>query len=310
MKIKLVKPRGFCAGVNYAIGIVEESLKKYKNSFPIYILKEIVHNRRIVEDFNQRGAISVQNISDVPNGSVLIFSAHGVPPSFYTEAKERNLTVIDATCPLVKKVHKEALSFIERGFEIFYVGHEGHEEAVGVISECPEKIHLITNHQDANNIQSKQQEKLSYLTQTTLSLTETQEIIEILKKRFPNIQSPPKEDICYATTNRQIAVQKLAVECDVILVLGSANSSNSQRLKERALQEDTDAYLIDDKSQIEAKWFENKSIIGITAGASAPERLVREVIDYLYSEYNIEHVEEIMFIEEKVKFPIPIELKS
>ena len=304
-KIILAKPRGFCAGVEYAIGIVEKSLLEF--DLPIYVLKEIVHNRKIVQDLSERGAKSVKSIEEVPKGSVLIFSAHGVPPEFYTLAKEKGLYVIDATCPLVRKVHLEAIRFVKNGYTILYIGHKGHDEAVGVIAEAPNSIILINDKTEALSVQPPQTDKLAYLTQTTLSLKETAEIINILENRFPSIIGPEKEDICYATTNRQMAVSELAKVSDLVLVLGSENSSNSQRLRECAKEFNIDAYLIDGKEQIDNKWFEKENIktIGITAGASAPESLVREVVSHFQQKYPKVEITELETIKEKTFFPIP-----
>ncbi len=304
-KIILAKPRGFCAGVEYAVGIVEKSLTEF--DLPIYILKEIVHNKKIVQDLSLRGAKSVSSIEEVPKGSILIFSAHGVPPEFHTLAKERGLYVIDATCPLVRKVHLEAIRFVKEGYTILYIGHAGHDEALGVIAEAPDSIILINDKTEALSVQPPDNNKLAFLTQTTLSLKETGEIINILQKRFPQIIGPDKEDICYATTNRQAAVSELAKLSDLVLVLGSENSSNSQRLRECAEEFKINAYLIDGKEQIENTWFEKEEIktIGITAGASAPESLVKEVVNYFQEKYPKIEISELTTIKEKTYFPIP-----
>ncbi|MDX1919838.1 MAG: 4-hydroxy-3-methylbut-2-enyl diphosphate reductase [Candidatus Caenarcaniphilales bacterium] len=303
MKIFLARPRGFCAGVDYAIGIVEEALRLFKE--PIYILKEIVHNKLIVQELSDKGAQSVKSIEDVPAGSILIFSAHGVPPEFYAQARQRGLYVMDATCPLVRKVHMEAIRFVKQGYTILYIGHEGHDEAVGVIAEAPNSIILINDKEEAQSVNPPQVEKLAYLTQTTLSVSETDEIIKVLKQRFPQIIDPPKEDICYATTNRQLAIKDLTDHCDLVLVLGSQNSSNSQRLRECAQQEGKKAYLIDNREQINEDWLKNINSVGITAGASAPEKLVQEVVNFLQQKFPGATVQETDLIKENMFFPVP-----
>ncbi len=303
MQILLAKPRGFCAGVEYAIGIVEEALRLFQE--PIYILKEIVHNKQIVQELSDKGARSINSIEEIPSGSILIFSAHGVPPEFHIQAKKQGLYVIDATCPLVRKVHMEAIHFAKLEYIIFYIGHKGHEEAIGVLAEAPDSMILIDGIEDAWKVNPPDTEKLVYLTQTTLSLVETQEMIQILEKRFPNLIGPSKEDICYATTNRQVAVKKLAKKAELVLVLGSQNSSNSQRLREVAENEGAKSYLIDNKDQIQDLWLENINTIGITAGASAPEKLVQDVINFLREKTTDCTVEEIELVQEKMFFPIP-----
>ncbi len=303
MRIILPKPRGFCAGVDYAIGIVEQALKTF--SEPVYILKEIVHNRTIVEDLNQRGAPSVMSIEEVPAGSVIIFSAHGVPPEFHEQARQAGLKVIDATCPLVRKVHLEAIRYASKGYTILYIGHEGHDEALGVIAESPGSIILINDIAEAEKLDLVSSEKLVYLTQTTLSLTETAKIVDVLKARFPHLEEPPSEDICYATTNRQMAVLEMTKMVDLVLVIGSKNSSNSQRLRECAQDLGKPAYLIDNKEEIDLAWLEGVESLGLTAGASAPERLVRQVIAHLKELSPGATVEEIEFVAEKMYFPLP-----
>ncbi len=303
MKILLAKPRGFCAGVDYAIGIVEEALQLFDK--PIYILKEIVHNKLIVQELSQKGAQSVPSIDQVPKGSILIFSAHGVPPEFFTEAKTRGLNVIDATCPLVRKVHMEAIRFAKAGYTILYIGHKGHDEAVGVLAEVPGAIMLINDESEAKTVEPPQIEKLVYLTQTTLSVAETEKIVDILRMRFPNLEAPPVDDICYATTNRQLAVRELAKQSDLVLVLGSQNSSNSQRLRECAKEEGVTAYLIDSKDEIKNEWLKDIKTIGITAGASAPDKLVHEVIFFLETYEPGSFVEELELVKEEMYFPVP-----
>lgn len=304
-EILLVNPRGFCAGVNYAINIVDKTYELYRNTHNIFILKEIVHNKLIVEEYESKNIKSVQSIEEIPENSIIVFSAHGVPPEYFEIAKQRNLKIIDATCPLVKKVHMEAQRYAQQGYYILYIGHRGHEEAIGVMAECPDSITLIHDKSDIENITVPQTDKLIYLTQTTLSLDETAEIIEILQERYPNIQSPPKEDICYATTNRQVAVKELAQQVDLVLVIGSQNSSNSQRLKESSIKLGTQAYLIDSYEQIETGWLENINSVGITAGASAPEKLVQELITYIQSLHPSIQVRDLDIIDERTVFKIP-----
>ena len=312
-KIILAEPRGFCAGVEYAIGIVEECLKFFKKQ-KIYILKEIVHNKGIVRDLEKKGAYSVQRIEEVPENGVIIFSAHGVPPDFYRTARLRKLKIFDATCPLVKKVHLEAIKFANQGYTIFYIGHQGHEESIGVLAEAPENILMIENKHDAEQVKIKETKKLAYLTQTTLSVLETEEIIQVLKERFPQLKAPPKEDICYATTNRQKAAAILAKACDLIFVLGSENSSNSQRLKETAARLGPPAFLIDHKAQIDLKLLDERKYekIGITAGASAPEKDVSELVSFLKEHFSRQKyqvvVENLQAVEENISFRLP-ELK-
>jgi len=302
-RILLAKPRGFCAGVDYAIGIVEQALNLFER--PIYILKEIVHNKQIVLELAENDARSVFSIDEVPAGSILVFSAHGVPPQFHQQAKARGLYVLDATCPLVRKVHLEAIRFASQGYTILYIGHEGHDEALGVLAEATESMILINDKEEAWKVQPKQTDKLAYLTQTTLSIAETDEIIKILQKRFPSIQGPAKEDICYATTNRQRAVIEMAQQSDLVLVLGSKNSSNSQRLRECAEKEGAKAYLIDNKDEIELSWLKDVESIGVTAGASAPEKLVEKVIQFLRQLNPQSTLQEIEPVKEEMFFAIP-----
>jgi len=309
MKIILSTPRGFCAGVFNAVDIVEKCLDTFGK--PIYILKEIVHNKTVVDRLTQKGAHSIQSIEEAPENSYLVFSAHGVPPQFHQMAKNRNIKVIDATCPLVTKVHLEALRFAKLGYTILYIGHKGHDEVVGVLAEVPHAMHLIQDPAEAKTftlpVTSK---KLIYLTQTTLSVHETREIIQILKSRFETLEDPPNEDICYATTNRQNAVTDLSKVCDLILVVGSQNSSNSQRLRELAEQKGISSYLIDSTKDIQKEWFAGKKAVGITAGASAPEDLVQEIVHYIQSEFNVREVEELVTVKEEVHFPLPKVLRE
>ena len=306
-KILLVQPRGFCAGVVRAVAIVEEALEITK---PIYVRKEIVHNKHVVQDLRERGAIFVDEIEEVPAGEpgkpvVCIFSAHGVSPEVRRQARERNLFVIDATCPLVTKVHMEAIRFAKEGYSIILIGHNGHEEVEGTMGEAPFAITLVESVEDVEKLTLPNPEKLIYLTQTTLSVDDTAAIVEALKAKFPQMTPPPKEDICYATTNRQHAVKQLAPLCDLILVIGAKNSSNSARLRETAELCGTRSFLIDDETQIHDHWFDNVKTVGITAGASAPEILVDRVIENLCERGQDVNIETLDIAEENVFFNLP-----
>ncbi len=306
-KILLAKPRGFCAGVERAIEIVEIALKIYPP--PVYVFHEIVHNSFVVKDLGSRGAIFVNGVSEAPDGSVLIFSAHGVSPEIRNQAKKKNLRLIDATCPLVTKVHLEAILFAKQGCTILLVGHEGHDEVIGTMGEAPERILLVDTPEDVEKLQIENPEKVAVITQTTLSLDDTKATIEAIKKKFPKVIFPPKEDICYATTNRQIAVKELVEKADLILVIGSENSSNSKRLAEVAKDQGVKAYLIDDVTKIQSEWFKGVQVVGITAGASAPEHLVKEVLDY-FKKLGVKDLEEVETVPENVKFGLPPELSK
>ncbi|MBW3635357.1 MAG: 4-hydroxy-3-methylbut-2-enyl diphosphate reductase, partial [Armatimonadetes bacterium] len=306
-KIILVQPRGFCAGVVRAVAIVEEALEITK---PIYVRKEIVHNKHVVQDLRERGAIFVSELEEVPDGTpgnpiVCIFSAHGVSPAVRARAKEKNLFVIDATCPLVTKVHMEAIRFAKEGYSIILIGHNGHEEVEGTMGEAPFAITLVESVEDVETLVLPNPEKLIYLTQTTLSVDDTAQIVEALKKKFPHMTPPPKEDICYATTNRQHAVKQLVPHCDLILVIGAKNSSNSQRLREVAENSGVRSYLIDDETMIRDEWFEGVKHVGITAGASAPEVLVERVIENLRRRGPAVQTETLTIEEENVYFNLP-----
>ena len=306
-KILLVQPRGFCAGVVRAVAIVEEALEITK---PIYVRKEIVHNKHVVQDLRERGAIFVNEIEEIPAGEpgnpvVCIFSAHGVSPEVRRQAKEKNLFVIDATCPLVTKVHMEAIRYAKQGYSIILIGHNGHEEVEGTMGEAPFAMTLVESVEDVEKLTLPDPEKLIYLTQTTLSVDDTAAIIEALKLKFPQMTPPPKEDICYATTNRQHAVKQLAPLCDLILVIGARNSSNSVRLRETAQLCGTQSYLIDDQTQIRDEWFEGVATVGITAGASAPEILVDRVIENLHARGADVKIETLDIAEENVFFSLP-----
>jgi 4-hydroxy-3-methylbut-2-enyl diphosphate reductase len=294
-KVLLLRPRGFCAGVVRAIDIVNIALDAFGP--PIYVRKEIVHNRYVVEELSARGAIFVDCCLEVPSGGRIIFSAHGVSPQVRQEARDRQLQVIDATCPLVTKVHLEAVKFARRGYTILLIGHRDHDEVAGTLGEAPGRTILISSDQDAENVRVPDPERVVYLTQTTLSLDETTGMIQRLRRRFPAIQGPPAQDICYATENRQHAVKAIARRCDLLLVVGSQNSSNSNRLVEVAANAKLPAHLIEDEQSIDPQWLEAAETIGVTAGASAPERLVERVILSLRN-CGFSTVEEVEVIEE------------
>ncbi len=305
-KIILAAPRGFCAGVVRAIDIVNIALEVF--SRPVYVRKEIVHNRHVVSELQNRGAIFVESLDEVPQNKTVIFSAHGVSPQVRKDAKKRGLRIIDATCPLVTKVHLEAKRYAKNGYTILLIGHSGHDEVIGTMGVAPDKIHLITNEQDAKNIKIISGTLLAYLTQTTLSLEDTRKIVSVLRNRFPSIEGPPSEDICYATQNRQMAVRQLARKSDLILVVGSQNSSNSNRLVEEAIKEGTPAYLIEDYKSIQNDWIKKASVIGVTSGASAPEMLVSQVVTWLKK--NGGKIEQLITQSENVEFALPIELQK
>jgi 4-hydroxy-3-methylbut-2-enyl diphosphate reductase len=298
----LARPRGYCAGVERAVEAVEQMLVLHGP--PIYVRKQIVHNIHVVRRLEQQGAIFVESEDDVPEGATVVLSAHGVAPEVHRNAASRRLRAIDATCPLVTKVHNEARRFAAEGFTIFLIGHAGHEEVVGTMGEAPDEIVLVQNIDDVALLAEPRTEKLAYLTQTTLSVDETTAIIAALQRRFPTIVGPPKDDICYATTNRQAAVKSLAREVDLMLVIGSANSSNSQRLVDVTRDLGVPAQLIDDESQILDSWLEGVETVGITSGASAPEWLVERVVDW-FRERGVDDVAEHHLIEENVHFALP-----
>jgi len=305
IRVVLAQPRGFCAGVERAIEIVERALKKYGP--PIYVRHEIVHNRHVVEDLRTRGAVFVDELDEVPPGARTIFSAHGVAKRIEEWAAERDLPVIDATCPLVAKVHNEGRRYASQGREIVLVGHAGHPEVEGTIGQMPAKVHLVQTVDDVARLEAADPEKLAYITQTTLSVDDTRHIIAALKDRFPTIVGPDVRDICYATQNRQQAVRELAQAVDVILVVGSRNSSNSNRLREIGQELGKPAYLVDDADALEAAWFQGVGSVGLTAGASAPETLVQGVIAGLRRFGEIE-VSTLSGVEENVRFRFPAEL--
>ena len=302
MDLLLANPRGFCAGVNRAIEMVERALVLH--GAPIYVRHEVVHNEFVVADLRKKGAIFVDSLDDVPAGSILIFSAHGVSQAVRSEAKARGFTVFDATCPLVTKVHTEVARLRERGKEIIMIGHAGHPEVEGTMGQCAGGMYLVESSADAKLLEVRDPENLAFVTQTTLSVDDTASIIAVLKGRFPNIIGPKKDDICYATQNRQDAVRDLANQCDLVIVVGSPSSSNSNRLREVAHNMKIESYLIDNKTELKQEWLLEKRCVGVSAGASAPEVLVRDVISRL-KELGASNVRELEGITEGVVFPIP-----
>ncbi len=307
MKIILANPRGFCAGVNMAILTVEEALKIVGT--PLYVYHEIVHNRHVVEQFVKEGVIFVDEIDEVPNNSTVIFSAHGVSPEVRDAAKGRGCTMIDATCPLVTKVHMEAIRYAKQGYKMLLVGHAGHDEVVGTVGEAPDAFTIVESPEDVEKLSFADEDKLVYLTQTTLSMDDANRIIDAIKKRFPQVKAPPSEDICYATTNRQSAVRELAPRADLCIVVGSKNSSNSVRLTEISQNSGCQAYLVDDKTELDHQWFKGVNTMLLTAGASAPEHLVREIIQELVDQYGGE-VEDAHVVAEDMHFNLPRSLRQ
>ncbi|MDX2037503.1 MAG: 4-hydroxy-3-methylbut-2-enyl diphosphate reductase [Isosphaeraceae bacterium] len=306
MQIILANPRGFCAGVNMAIESLDRSLELF--GAPLYVYHEIVHNKYVVERFKKQGVVFVESISEVPIGAPLLYSAHGVSPQVREESRARKLRAIDATCPLVTKVHLEAVKYANEGYTIILIGHEGHDEVIGTMGEAPDRMILVETAEDVEKLEIDS-DKIAYLTQTTLSVDDANIVIAALRKKFPQIANPPKDDICYATQNRQEAVRELAARADLVLVLGSQNSSNSKRLAEIANSLGPHAYLIDGKHEIDPKWFVGVENVLITAGASAPETVVQECIEYLEQTFNASVVEE-WIREENVHFPLPRSLRE
>lgn len=307
MKILLANPRGFCAGVNMAIDCLDRAIQMFGSG--IYVYHEIVHNKYVVERFTKQGVTFVDEIDEVPEGAILLYSAHGVSPEIRQHARERRLRTIDATCPLVTKVHLEAIKFAREGYHIVLIGHEGHDEVIGTMGEAPASITLVETPADVDQLSFAADAKVAYLTQTTLSVDEAGRVIEALRRRFPHIQAPPKEDICYATTNRQDAVAQLTPAADLVLVLGSQNSSNSRRLMEIGRTLGKPSYLIDGATELRSEWFQGVNTVLITAGASAPEVVVQECIDYLETHFAAT-VEQVTIREEHVSFPLPKELRQ
>lgn len=305
-KLILARLRGFCAGVVRAIDVVEKALEVCGGK--VYVRHEIIHNRYVVDGLRAKGAVFVEDLAEVPAGSWLIFSAHGVSPAVVQEAKDRKLNIIDATCPLVTKVHLEAIAYAKRGFTIILIGHDDHVETIGTMGEAPDHIRVVGSVEDAEQVRVPDPEKIAYLTQTTLSLDDTREIVAVLKRRFPNLKAPSKDDICYATQNRQNAVKAMVPRVDLLLVLGAPNSSNSIRLCEVAQSKGMRSFLIERASDIKDEWLSSVRTLGLTAGASAPEILVQEVVKYCQDRFGVDQVEEFETVEEDVHFSLPYEL--
>ncbi len=306
-RVRLAAPRGYCAGVDRAVETVERALDMHGP--PVYVRKEIVHNKHVVEELAKRGAIFVEEETEVPEGELVVFSAHGVSPAVHANAATRNLRTIDATCPLVTKVHVSARKFADQGYTIIMIGHAGHEEVEGTMGEAPDSITLVETIEDADSVDVPDPDHVAFITQTTLSVDETSEIIDRLRERFPKIVSSKSEDICYATTNRQIAVKELASQCDLVLVIGSTNSSNSNRLVEVARDHGAASHLIDNASQVREEWLEGVETVGITSGASAPEELVSELVEF-FRERGTDDVAELKTVDESVRFMLPKKIRS
>ena len=306
-KLLLAAPRGYCAGVDRAVQTVERALELYGP--PVYVRKEIVHNKHVVEQLRERGAIFVDQESEVPEGETVVFSAHGVAPSVHRNAEARELKTIDATCPLVTKVHVEAKKFAADGYTIVLVGHAGHEEVEGTMGEAPDHIVLIETEADVDALEVEDPDRVAFISQTTLSVDETRAIIDRLREKFPNITGPRTDDICYATTNRQMAVRQMAGECDLVLVIGSSNSSNSNRLVEVARVHGAESHLIDNEAQVKEEWLDGKRVVGISSGASAPEELVQRLVDFFRAR-GTDDVSEFDVVKEDVRFMLPKEIRS
>ncbi len=306
-KIYLLKPRGFCAGVVRAIDVVKIALDLYGP--PVYVRKEIVHNKHVVDELRELGAIFVEELAEVPSGARAIFSAHGVSPAVRQEAKQRNLAIIDATCPLVTKVHLEAVKFAKEGNTIVLIGHKNHDEVIGTLGEAPSRMVLVESVEDVDALELPDPSRVTYLTQTTLSLDETVDIVARLQERFPLIRGPKSQDICYATENRQMAVKGVAQFCDLLLVVGSANSSNSKRLVEVGQNYAVKSFLVNDWTEVDPAWLEGVNSVGVTAGASAPEHLVENIVSALTTQ-GFGNMEEVEMVEEDVRFSLPPELNN
>jgi 4-hydroxy-3-methylbut-2-en-1-yl diphosphate reductase len=307
MKVILANPRGFCAGVNMAVEVVDQVLEL--RGPPIYVFHEIVHNRHVVEDFKRRGVTFVDSINEVPEGALIVYSAHGISPEVRRLSRQRRLVEVDATCPLVTKVHMEVLRYARDGYTILFVGHRNHDEAVGTVGEAPGSIIVVESPEEVQAAQVPDPNQVAFVTQTTLSVSDAERVITAIKKRFPGVRFPVKDDICYATTNRQNAVSELSPIVDLVLVIGSKNSSNSQRLVERAKEAGKAGYLIDDEREIDPKWFDGKNAVLVTAGASAPEHLVNNLLDRLGRDFGAT-VETRTLVEEDMSFELPKSVKS
>jgi 4-hydroxy-3-methylbut-2-enyl diphosphate reductase len=307
-KLLLARPRGYCAGVDRAVQTVERALELH--GAPVYVRKEIVHNKHVVSELRERGAIFVDELDDtIPEGAVTVFSAHGVSPAVHAEAERRGLQTIDATCPLVTKVHREAVKFAADGYTIVLIGHDGHEEVEGTMGEAPEHIVLVETEEDVDRLEIEDPAKVAYISQTTLSVDETRAIIARLRERFPDITGPRTDDICYATTNRQAAVKQMAGECDLVLVIGSQNSSNSQRLVEVAREHGAESHLVDNADQVQDAWLEGKRVVGISSGASAPEELVSALVAK-FRALGVSDVSELEVVKEDVRFMLPKKIRQ
>jgi 4-hydroxy-3-methylbut-2-enyl diphosphate reductase len=306
MNVILANPRGFCAGVNMAVEVVNQVL--HLKGPPIYVFHEIVHNRNVVDDFKNRGVIFVNDVSEVPDGGLIVYSAHGISPDVRRQSQRRALIEVDATCPLVTKVHMEVLRYARDGYTILFIGHRYHDEAVGTVGEAPSAVIVVESPAEVEAVKVPDPNKVAFVTQTTLSVSDADRIIAAIRRKFPNVRCPPTEDICYATTNRQNAVSEISPDVDVVLVIGSKNSSNSLRLVERAKEAGKPAYLIDDQSEIDPKWFENKRSVLVTAGASAPEHLVNNLLDRLRRDFGAT-VETRTLVEEDMSFELPKSVK-
>jgi 4-hydroxy-3-methylbut-2-enyl diphosphate reductase len=305
--VLLAAPRGYCAGVERAVDAVELALQQH--GAPVYVRKQIVHNLHVVRDLERNGAVFVDEIDEAPEGAVVVLSAHGSSPTVHAEAASRRLDTVDATCPLVTKVHLEARRFADDDRTILLIGHAGHEEVEGTSGQAPDRTILVQSVEEAQAVDVPDADRLSYLTQTTLSVDETNQIVDALRARFPRIQAPPREDICYATQNRQDAVKEVARRADVVLVIGSKNSSNSNRLAEVSLERGTPAHLIDDETEVDPRWLEGADVVGLTSGASAPEWLVARMLDWL-ADRGYERVEEAMVTQENVRFALPAGVRT
>jgi 4-hydroxy-3-methylbut-2-enyl diphosphate reductase len=306
-KLVLAAPRGYCAGVDRAVQTVERALEMH--GAPVYVRKEIVHNKHVVEGLRDRGAVFVDEADEVPEGAVCVFSAHGVAPTVRASAQARSLETIDATCPLVTKVHREAVRFAEQGYTIVLVGHDGHEEVEGTLGEAPDRIVLVQDEDDVEKLEVEDPERIAYVTQTTLAVDETTSILARLRERFPNIVGPRTDDICYATTNRQAAVKQIAASCDLLLVIGSRNSSNSVRLVEVARDCGTASHLIDNAGEVREEWLDGVRVVGISSGASAPENLVEELVE-LFRARGVSDISEFDAVREDVRFMLPKQIRE